>query len=132
MDHVTDTSEPRQALATLYGVMLDCPNPSRLADFYHHLTGMKITYRTDEFAGLGGDGGPAINFQRVQNYQPPQWPDQAVPQQFHLDFSVWDLDAAEEWVLELGATKAATQPDGERWRVFLDPAGHPFCLAGSG
>ena len=43
-----------------------------------------------------------------------------------------DLDAAEAWVLELGATKSTTQPDGERWRVFLDPAGHPFCLAGSG
>ena len=33
-------------------------------------------------------------------------------------------------VLALGATKTAEQPgvpDGN-WRVYLDPAGHPFCL----
>jgi len=30
-------------------------------------------------------------------------------------------------VLAAGATKAETQP-GESFRVYLDPAGHPFCL----
>jgi hypothetical protein len=30
-------------------------------------------------------------------------------------------------VLALGATKAQHQP-GTTFRVFLDPAGHPFCL----
>ena len=38
-----------------------------------------------------------------------------------------DLDAAETAVMELGATKAEHQP-GETFRVFLDPAGHPFCI----
>ena len=38
-----------------------------------------------------------------------------------------DLDAAEQAVLAIGATKAEHQP-GESFRVFLDPAGHPFCL----
>jgi catechol 2,3-dioxygenase-like lactoylglutathione lyase family enzyme len=136
MEHMTDVSAPTSprtvALTTFYGVCLDCPNPAQLVDFYHQLTGMKVTYRTDEYAGLAGDGGLAINFQRVENYQPPQWPDQAVPQQFHLDFTVHDLEAAQAWVFELGATMAATQPGGDRWRVFLDPAGHPFCLAVSG
>ena len=31
-------------------------------------------------------------------------------------------------VLELGALKCDVQPDPDRWRVYLDPAGHPFCL----
>jgi hypothetical protein len=44
-----------------------------------------------------------------------------------LDLSVEDLDAAEERVLALGAVKPDFQP-GETWRVFADPAGHPFCL----
>ena len=35
--------------------------------------------------------------------------------------------AGEAAVLELGATKHDHQP-GTSFRVFLDPAGHPFCL----
>ena len=38
-----------------------------------------------------------------------------------------DLDAGETAVVALGATKAEFQP-GTTFRVFLDPAGHPFCL----
>ncbi|NKZ04235.1 methyltransferase domain-containing protein [Actinomadura latina] len=40
-----------------------------------------------------------------------------------------DLDAAEERVLGAGAELAEHQPGGRRFRVFIDPAGHPFCLA---
>jgi hypothetical protein len=45
----------------------------------------------------------------------------------HLDVMVLDLDDAEAAVLAIGATKADHQP-GTTFRVFLDPAGHPFCL----
>lgn len=45
----------------------------------------------------------------------------------HLDFDVDDLDAAESAVLAMGATKHDHQP-GTTYRVFLDPAGHPFSL----
>ena len=45
----------------------------------------------------------------------------------HLDLIVDDLDAAEAAVIDLGATKHPDQP-GTSYRVFLDPAGHPFCL----
>lgn len=45
----------------------------------------------------------------------------------HLDLMVQDLDHGESVVLGLGGTKAAVQP-GESFRVYLDPAGHPFCL----
>jgi hypothetical protein len=47
----------------------------------------------------------------------------------HLDLSVSDLAAGEREVLALGATKATTQPAPETYLVFLDPAGHPFCLS---
>ena len=45
----------------------------------------------------------------------------------HLGFIVDDLDAAEAAVIDLGATKHPDRP-GTSFRVFLDPAGHPFCL----
>lgn len=40
------------------------------------------------------------------------------------------LDCADPGALlrKLGATKPEAQPGGDRWRVFTDPAGHPFCL----
>jgi catechol 2,3-dioxygenase-like lactoylglutathione lyase family enzyme len=112
----------------LYGVALDCPDPAKLASFYSELTGLKVGYTSDSYVGLDGDGGPAIGFQQVADYRAPDWPGQEVPQQFHLDFAVDDLDAAQGKALGLGAVVAQTQPGGDRWRVLLDPAGHPFCL----
>jgi hypothetical protein len=41
--------------------------------------------------------------------------------------AVDDLDDAEARALALGAAKAKMQPSPDRWRVLLDPAGHPFC-----
>ena len=65
-------------------------------------------------------------FQQVSGYQSPRWPDAAYPQQAHLDFVVDDLDTGQARALELGASRL--NAGGERFRVFADPAGHPFCL----
>jgi hypothetical protein len=73
------------------------------------------------------DGSSCISFQTVEDYRAPTWPTQETPQQLHLDVVVPDLDVAEAEVVEIGATKAEHQP-GTTFRVFLDPAGHPFCL----
>ena len=78
-------------------------------------------------AEVRAEYGQCISFQQVDGYTPPVWPAQEVPQQMHLDVLVDDLDAAEAAVLELGATKHPDQP-GTSFQVFLDPAGHPFCL----
>ncbi|WP_165550176.1 VOC family protein [Kribbella speibonae] len=57
--------------------------------------------------------------------RPPRWRDPAYPTQIHLDVQVADLEAAEQAVLERGATKLEEFPG---WRVYADPVGHPFCL----
>ncbi|MBK7622897.1 MAG: hypothetical protein IPJ14_09580 [Kineosporiaceae bacterium] len=44
----------------------------------------------------------------------------------HLDLSADDLDAVAERAVALGAT--LPEQRDTRWRVLLDPAGHPFCL----
>jgi hypothetical protein len=80
-----------------------------------------------DWADIRAEYGQCISFQQVEDYAPPQWPAQQVPQQMHLDVIVDDLDAAEAAVTELGATRHEHQP-GTSFRVFLDPAGHPFCL----
>lgn len=121
-------------IARLSLVALDCQDPQALAAFYGALTGWDIDYDKGDWVQLRSDRGATIAFQRAPDHQPPTWPSSDQPQQAHLDFDVSDLDVAEEQVLALGARKAEVQP-GDRFRVFLDPAGHPFCLvveAGNG
>ncbi|MFF8842131.1 VOC family protein [Streptomyces sp. NPDC015127] len=114
---------------TLSAITLDCLNPPALAAFYQQATGLEPHPKSHaDFAGLNGADGLLIGFQRVDGYRAPRWPDQTVPQQFHLDFAVEDLDEAEARLLELGAGKPAHQPNEDRWRVLIDPAGHPFCI----
>jgi catechol 2,3-dioxygenase-like lactoylglutathione lyase family enzyme len=108
-------------------VALDCPDPAALADFYGAITGWSVGWSSDDWVQLASDRGATLAFQRVPDHQPPSWPD-GLPQQAHLDFDVPDLEAGERQVIALGAVKADVQPKPESWRVYLDPAGHPFCL----
>lgn len=117
------------AIARFQSIAFDCPDPAALAAFYAALLGWK-TEPGGDWIDVHGDGGQCLSFQAVTDYRPPQWPGQEVPQQAHLDVAVDDLDSAEREVLKLGAVKAEYQP-GTAFRVFLDPAGHPFCLCRS-
>ncbi|MFD8634943.1 VOC family protein [Streptomyces sp. NPDC059533] len=113
----------------LCAITLDCADPKALAAFYQQATGLELHPKSDaDFAGLNSEDGLFMGFQRVDDYRAPNWPDQSVPQQSHLDFRVDDLDEAETRLLELGASKPDHQPNPDRWRVLTDPAGHPFCL----
>lgn len=114
------------AIARFPSIVLDCPDPAALATFYGAMLDWKIEIG-ENWADIRAEYGQCLSFQQVQDYRPPAWPTQEVPQQMHLDVMVDDLDAAEAAVLELGATKHEFQP-GTTFRVFLDPAGHPFCL----
>jgi predicted enzyme related to lactoylglutathione lyase len=113
------------AIARYPGFVIDCPDPGVLAAFYGTLLDWKVE-ASSNWAEIRTEDN-CISFQQVENYTAPEWPGQGVPQQMHLDVMVEDLDAAEAAVLELGATKPEHQP-GTTFRVFLDPAGHPFCL----
>ncbi|MEU2059914.1 VOC family protein [Streptomyces sp. NPDC013455] len=114
------------ALAKLDVVVLDCPDPRALAGFYAGVLGGTVE-GDDEWADLKVPGGPALAFQRAPGFVPPRWPAPDHSQQFHLDLAVQDLDAAEEGVLELGAKPLDTDRS-RTFRVYADPAGHPFCL----
>jgi catechol 2,3-dioxygenase-like lactoylglutathione lyase family enzyme len=131
---VTTTENPRGAGVARFSVVaLDCPDPMALAGFYSALTGWPVNrpYDSDGWVQLDPpDGrGAALAFQKVASgYSAPRWPGQDVPQQLHIDFDVPDLDEGERRVIALGARKAGVQPKADSFRVYLDPAGHPFCL----
>lgn len=120
-------------IATFSVVALDCREPAALAEFYSALIGAPIERTDDDWVQLSPTGaeagaGVALAFQYAPGHVPPKWPSDEQPQQIHLDFDVPDLDAAEPAVLALGARKHEFQPNPENFRVYLDPAGHPFCL----
>ena len=121
-------------LATWECVVLDCPNPLELAEFYCALLGGQVNQPdrrwaiSDRWATLHLAGGNVITFQAVDDYVAPNWPDPGFPQQVHLDFHVSSLAAAENVVTANGGTRLH---DNRGWVVFADPAGHPFCLIGN-
>lgn len=113
-------------MMALFAVTIDAPDASALARFYADLTGMEVSYDGPEGALLAKDG-RSLMFQQVGDaYTAPRWPDPAHPQQAHLDLWVADLDEGEAHAVKVGATRL--DAGGERFRVFTDPAGHPFCL----
>ena len=119
---------PHTPIAKLTLTAVDCPDPRALAAFYSSITGWPVSPDSDDdWVWLESGIGTTLAFQRSPDHRPPTWPDGERPQQLHLDFDVPDLDAGEVAVLALGAVKHAHQP-GETFRVYLDPAGHPFCL----
>jgi predicted enzyme related to lactoylglutathione lyase len=113
------------AVMGLFAVTIDAPDASALARFYADLLGWEVTYDGAEGALISGDG-QNVMFQQISDYSAPRWPDPAYPQQAHLDIDVDDLDTGETRVLELGARRLPG--GGDTFRVFADPAGHPFCL----
>jgi len=109
----------------LFAVTIDAPDASALARFYADLLGQEVAYDGPEGAMISSTP-TNLMFQQVSDYTPPRWPDPAHPQQGHLDFRVADLDAGQARALELGATPLPGET--ATFRVFADPAGHPFCL----
>jgi hypothetical protein len=114
-------------IGQLHSVVIDAPDPYALAGSHADLLGMQITKGGpgDDWVVLTG-AGYRIAFQQAPDLQPPDWPDPSRPQQFHLDIRVADVEEAEPKALALGAR---TLPGGGGdFRVYADPAGHPFCL----
>lgn len=123
-------------IAELQCTVVDCPEPQALAAFYARLLGGEVD-RPDRrwaldpgWSTLHLPSGAVLAFQRVPAYRPPTWPAPEVPQQFHLDLSVADPDAARREILAAGGTLLEEGTPGRGWQVYADPAGHPLCVLG--
>jgi catechol 2,3-dioxygenase-like lactoylglutathione lyase family enzyme len=137
---------PVAVFPSLLQVVLDTTDARRLAEFYRQLLG--FTYRAGDEPPAAGEidsrgqdwlvlrhpsGSPRVAFQQVSVLVESTWPDNAVPQQLHLDLTVpstQELDAQHTRVLELGARLRydRSHDEQEPLRVYADPSGHPFCI----
>jgi Glyoxalase-like domain len=114
----------------LSGVVLDSPDAHELANFYRRLLGWSVEQDEPDWVKLRSpQGGPGLSFQTEANYVRPTWPAGLGDQQMsiHLDIAVDDLTVAGTHAAGAGAVLATYQPQDDV-RVYLDPAGHPFCL----
>jgi len=114
----------------LTATVLGAPDPRALAGFYQRLLGWPLGSDEPGWVTLRApDGGAGLSFQTEEAHVRPTWPagpgDQQM--QMHLDIEVDDLEAAGAEAVAAGAVLADYQPQ-EDVRVYLDPAGHPFCL----
>ena len=116
---------------TLSGIVLDAPDARDLAAFYQRLLpGWTVVQDEPDWVTLSPPGGGAgLSFQSQRAFRRPVWPAAPGDQQMmvHLDVEVDDLRAASAHALAAGAVLADYQPQ-DHVRVYLDPAGHPFCL----
>jgi catechol 2,3-dioxygenase-like lactoylglutathione lyase family enzyme len=105
------------------------PDPRALAAFYAQILRMRGNQDDEDWVVIGRVPGarelgvPARDDLGAASMAA----DPRFPQQLHLDIRVDDVDSAERVVLELGARRLPAERE-EGFRVFADPAGHPFCL----
>jgi catechol 2,3-dioxygenase-like lactoylglutathione lyase family enzyme len=123
------TSPPPGPVGRLVDTVLDCSDAEALAEFWCAVLGFEVSHREEGWVSAERDG-RRLSFQQVTDFEAPDWPGQAAPQQMHLDVLVTDLDAASRRTIELGARPLTDvlDPGPQEWRIFADPDGHPFCL----
>lgn len=115
---------------TITSIVLGGPDPRALAAFYQRLLGWEIGTDEPDWVTLRAPGsGSGLAFQTEEAHVPPVWPAGPGDQQMmvHLDIHVDDLESAGAHAIAAGAVLAGYQPQTDV-RVYLDPAGHPFCL----
>jgi catechol 2,3-dioxygenase-like lactoylglutathione lyase family enzyme len=115
---------------TLTTISISAPDPSALAQFYQRLLGYLPVAEEPDWVMLRPAGnGIRLSFQTEPGYVPPVWPGGPgdPKMMMHLEIQVDDLETAGAHARECGAALADFQPQDDV-RVYLDPAGHPFCL----
>jgi catechol 2,3-dioxygenase-like lactoylglutathione lyase family enzyme len=115
-------------IGNLRSVVVDCKDPRELATFWSAVLGGRLTAEDHSFVVLTDPSGRRLAFQLSPEHSPPTFPDPRGSQQFHLDVLVDDVDRAEREVLALGASRVTDAAEDDMFRVYRDPAGHPFCL----
>ncbi|MFF4528497.1 VOC family protein [Streptomyces sp. NPDC001407] len=131
---MTSTTDPKPLAGQIICHALWARNGRELAEFYAAALGTEVSRSYPD--GQGDDvafalyaGDAMYLFYTSDSFKAPDWPEEELP--FHMDLAFDDVRAAEERLLELGATKPSHQPGGKHWTVLLDPSGQPFCIHGA-
>ncbi|MCH8614131.1 VOC family protein [Arsenicicoccus dermatophilus] len=120
------------AVGSMTQLVLECADVHGLAEFWAEVLDLEHPAATDDEDWLTLEWAPVgrLSFRRVDGYQPPAWPGSSGESQMHFDLLVPDFIQADLAVLDAGGRPLTEvlDPGPKAWRVYSDPAGHPFCL----
>lgn len=118
------------AVGKLTQLVFECSDPVELAAFWQDVLDLPVPSGDSDWMTLDWAPVGRLSFNRVDNYRAPEWPGERGSQQVHFDLLVSDLNDACRRVEAAGARPlTVVQDPGEKeWRIYADPAGHPFCL----
>jgi predicted enzyme related to lactoylglutathione lyase len=112
-----------------FGLVLDCADPERLAEFWAPALGYLNLGAAGAYVALFPDGpGPKLLLQRVEEPK-------ATKNRMHLDIEVADIEAEVARLVGLGATQVSSGPcseHGSTWFLMADPEGNEFCVCDAG
>ena len=101
-------------------ITLDCAEVTPVADFWKAALGYEqVASDGESYAMLKGESGPALGLGKVEDYEPPAWPNPHGSKQFHLDLAADDIDAETERLRRASArrwpTRSPVRPGGCCW-----------------
>ena len=111
-------------------LILECDDAEQLARFWQEVLDLPEPEGDADWQTLRWEPVGRLSFHRVPGYRPPAWPGEYGEQHAHFDLLVDDLHDASLVVEKAGACPMTDvlDPGPKAWRIYADPAGHPFCL----
>ena len=113
-----------------FGLVLDCADPERLAEFWAPALGYVNLGMAGAYAVLFPDGrpGPKLLLQKVSEPK-------TIKNRMHLDIEAPDIEAEATRLQALGARRVQRDhihEHGSTWILMADPEGNEFCVCDSG
>lgn len=110
------------AVPLMAAVTIDCRDVELLLEFWSKLLQVENRGRQGPFGFLGSAPGRSVVIWLQEVPEP-----KAGKNRVHLDFSVPDLETAEQRVVELGGSLGGRHRwEGYEWRTCRDPEGNEF------
>ena len=113
-----------------FGLVLDCVDPERLAEFWAAALGYANVGSAGVYVALypREGNGPKLLLQRVTEPK-------ATKNRMHLDIEVPDIDVEADRLSGIGAQRVSDDTcseHGSTWILMADPEGNEFCICDNG
>lgn len=113
-----------------FGLVLDCADPERLAEFWAEALGYANVGSAGVYVALypREGNGPKLLLQRVTEPK-------TTKNRMHLDIEVPDIGVEVDRLRDLGAQRVSDDTwseHGSTWILMADPEGNEFCICDNG
>ena len=113
-----------------FGLVLDCADPDRLAEFWSEALGYDNVGSAGVYVALypREQSGPKLLLQRVDEPKTSK-------NRMHIDIETADIEAEAARLTPLGAQRVSEGPcseHGSTWILMADPEGNEFCICDNG